>query len=238
MGETNTYSVYIHTAPNGKVYVGITGRTVSERWNCGNGYRANKHFWAAIRKYGWDNIKHEIVAKNLPKETAAEMEQELIKKYRANYPERGYNNSAGGESPSYGAKHTDEHKTYMSALLTGRKFSDETRRKMSESAKKRNPETRRRALSEETKRKISEATKGRPVSEKCKMLSSIKNSYDGNPSARKVDQYSANGTFIASFNCMKEAAEKTGCDSHHIGEVCGGKRKTCGGYVWRYAEAV
>ena len=61
------YIVYKHTCPNGKVYIGITSREAKLRWNCGNGYNNNKHFKSAIVKYGWNNIKHEILFDGLTK---------------------------------------------------------------------------------------------------------------------------------------------------------------------------
>lgn len=59
------YVVYKHTTPSGKVYVGITGQKPARRWQNGYGYKDNEHFYRAIRKYGWENIKHEIVCAGL-----------------------------------------------------------------------------------------------------------------------------------------------------------------------------
>ena len=66
--ESNNYMVYRHTAPNGKMYVGITSQGSIRRWRNGNGYSHNKHFDSAIRKYGWNNFKHEILLDNLTSE--------------------------------------------------------------------------------------------------------------------------------------------------------------------------
>lgn len=38
------------------------------------------------------------------------------------------------------------------------------------------------------------------------------------------------------FNSIKEAAAAKKISAGHIGEVCKGKRKTCGGYHWQYWE--
>ena len=38
------------------------------------------------------------------------------------------------------------------------------------------------------------------------------------------------------FSSIKEAQEILHIDGHHIGEVCNGKRKTCGGYHWEYYD--
>lgn len=92
------WSVYIHTCPNGKKYIGITSRSCEDRWRNGHGYRNNEHFYAAIVKYGWDNIKHEIIANRcLTKDEAQKAEQELIEAYASNLPAYGYNHSCGGE---------------------------------------------------------------------------------------------------------------------------------------------
>lgn len=101
---TNNYSVYKHTCPNGKVYIGITCRPPKWRWNNGKKYESNKHFTRAIKKYGWDNITHEIVATNLSKEDACKMEMELIARYKSTDRKYGYNKSTGGECGAVGVK--------------------------------------------------------------------------------------------------------------------------------------
>ena len=58
----NTYIVYKHTTPNNKIYIGITKHDPKYRWlNNGRGYKEQSTFFNAILKYGWINIKHEIL---------------------------------------------------------------------------------------------------------------------------------------------------------------------------------
>ena len=77
----NNYTVYKHTAPHGKVYVGITSQNPVRRWRPdGSGYMQNFHFWNAIKLYGWDSFQHEIIASGLSKSEAFNLEVELIKK--------------------------------------------------------------------------------------------------------------------------------------------------------------
>lgn len=90
------YIVYKHTCPNRKIYIGITSQNPIDRWNRGHGYSANKFFWNDIVKYGWDNIKHEIVYSNLTKEEAEQKEIELIAKFKSNTINYGYNVKSGG----------------------------------------------------------------------------------------------------------------------------------------------
>ena len=42
--------------------------------------------------------------------------------------------------------------------------------------------------------------------------------------------------FVAEFESMKIAMEKTGVHTVTISQVCRGIRKSAGGYIWRYAE--
>src|SRR5574344_416516 len=91
-----SYCVYVHTTPSGKMYVGQTKQSVNQRWLKGKGYLDNPHFMNAIRKYGWNNIQHKIVASNLTDEQADELERQLIHKYDSTNPEIGYNIQLGG----------------------------------------------------------------------------------------------------------------------------------------------
>lgn len=93
----NNWSVYIHTTPNGKVYIGITSKDPKARWNSGHGYRKCKRFWNAIVKYGWDNIKHDVWYDNLTKREAEDIERKLIAEYQSTNPEFGYNILPGGD---------------------------------------------------------------------------------------------------------------------------------------------
>lgn len=52
---------------------------------------------------------------------------------------------------------------------------------------------------------------------------------------KKVYQYTLNGEFIREWKSAKDAEKQFG-RSHHIGEVCHGKRKTAYGYKWRYEK--
>lgn len=69
------YCVYKHTCPDGCCYVGITCREPEERWKGGFGYQSsNYEFFRKIVRYGWDNIKHEILHSNLDEKEARALE--------------------------------------------------------------------------------------------------------------------------------------------------------------------
>lgn len=100
---SNSWTVYKHTFPDGKVYIGITGMDPEKRWCNGHGYlgrvdgKYNQPLIAhAIVKYGWSNILHEIVANGLSEKEAGNMEKELVEKYQSNNSNYGYNAADGG----------------------------------------------------------------------------------------------------------------------------------------------
>lgn len=128
-----SYVVYKHTCPNGKVYIGITGKNPIKRWCNGNGYKHNIHFTSAINKYGWDNIKHEILYTELDKSTACRYEKELINEYNSTNREFGYNKSIGGELSALGVKMSEETKDKIADA--NRRRSQETLDKISASLK-------------------------------------------------------------------------------------------------------
>ena len=75
------YWVYIHTTPDRMVYVGYSGRKYyKSRWNAKSYKKTSLKPY--IEKWGWENISHTIIAKDLTKEEAYKMEGELIKKYK------------------------------------------------------------------------------------------------------------------------------------------------------------
>lgn len=102
MKNSKRYYVYKHTTPANKVYIGITCINPSHRWNNGKGYQLQL-FGKAVDKYGWNNIKHEILFDSLTKEEAEQKEIELIAFYKSNQKEYGYNVSSGGENIHNGA---------------------------------------------------------------------------------------------------------------------------------------
>lgn len=57
----------------------------------GKNYKNNKHFNNAIKKYGWNNINHEILLTGLTKKQAEDIEIYLISKYKSNNCKYGYN---------------------------------------------------------------------------------------------------------------------------------------------------
>lgn len=194
----NNHKLYVHIVPNGKVYVGITCKSLNTRWRKnGEGYKFHRYFWNAIQKYGWGNIQHIVLADHLSKEWACKLEQDVIQELRSNEKEFGYNLSVGGEFNSgFHYKRTPEFIERQRKMITGTHHSEETKRKISEINRNRSPEIREKIrqsllksgaeraakrketlrrkhpegihLSEEHKAKLSVAMKGKKKSEETK----------------------------------------------------------------------
>lgn len=135
-----SYSVYMHIFPNGKKYIGITKQSPKDRWRAGY----NQIMENAIAKYGWQNVKHEIVADNLTQDEAESIERRLIKENKTTNREYGYNILPGAPTAGMYPKTTKQR---MSKAHKGRKHTDATiekirkwniGRKMTEEAKVKN----------------------------------------------------------------------------------------------------
>lgn len=254
----NNYTVYMHTViPTGKRYVGITCQNVRRRWG-GNGcaYTKSQYFAKAIAKYGWDNIKHEILFTGLSKDEAEAKEIELIALYDLTNHSNGYNIAKGGGG------------------TVGVKASEETRRKLSLSHKN---GKRPRAIpvccldTNVVYSSIGEAAEKTGCSKNgirdC--LSGRKNTTHGlrfdyarekdrkprppkmakreaallgsqkalEVNCKPVVQYDLDGNYIAEFSSIREAVRAMGGVSNSISGCASGKRKTAFGYIWRYKEA-
>lgn len=121
--KKHNYWVYIHTTPSKKRYVGIsTAECVEQRWLNGKGYINNAHFYRAIKKYGWGNIKH-VAFKVHSFEAMCENEVELIKLFNTTDPNYGYNHTPGGDSVKKIVLPETREKIRKS--LTGRKLHDD-----------------------------------------------------------------------------------------------------------------
>jgi group I intron endonuclease len=233
------YCVYCHTFPNGKKYIGITKQEPSRRWRNGKGYEGQPVF-NAILKYGWDNICHEILFKNLTKAEAEAKEIELIEALETNSHKHGYNVENGGNSSE---------------------VAEETKKKLSKS-KKEYFKTHKHwneghHLSDETKFKISKSHKGKKMSDDQKeklreRFSGNKNPMYGIKMSKEHQKKLQRACVIAKsmrckcvetgviYSSMAEASRETGINERSINYVChkNPKYKTAGGYHWEFEEVI
>lgn len=56
------------------------------------------------------------------------------------------------------------------------------------------------------------------------------------PHPKQVNQYDLDSNFIATYSSIIQASAATRANDRHISDVCKGKRKTCGGFIWKYAQ--
>lgn len=96
--EERKYKVYIHEFPNGKVYVGITCCPLNNRWRKGEGYCQQPYVYNAIKKYGWNNIIHDVLEIDLTMEEAWGAERSWITYYESDNSQYGYNIDEGGKN--------------------------------------------------------------------------------------------------------------------------------------------
>ena len=172
-----SYWVYVHTCPSGKRYVGITTASKPERrWREGNGYQYNKHFYSAIKKYGWNNIKHEAWELTCKSEMYY-AEKYLIAYYHTMESKFGYNHTAGGSS-TLGFRHSEETRKEMSEIQKKIHSNPEYLKKQSEAQKERWSDSeykgkmskirKERCSDPEYRKKLSEALKGKPKSQEAR----------------------------------------------------------------------
>lgn len=149
--RNKTFTVYKHTTPSNKVYIGITCESVDKRWGKnGSGYHDNMHFWSAIQKYGWDNIVHEILFTDLSIDEASKKEIELIAKYESSDPKYGYNKTLGGEVGFPSEETREKLRQARRKLASDPEYIEKVRRSLTGHF-----------VSEETKQRISQANRGR-----------------------------------------------------------------------------
>lgn len=90
------WSIYKHTSPSGKSYIGYTKQKPKDRWKGGNGYDKDTKFGKAIAKYGWDNFSHEIIETNIQSLEEAKQAEIAWIAYYDSYI-NGYNSTPGGD---------------------------------------------------------------------------------------------------------------------------------------------
>ena len=54
--------------------------------------------------------------------------------------------------------------------------------------------------------------------------------------AKKVIQLDTTKKIIKIWGCIMDIEREIGINHRHISDVCKNKRKTCGGYIWKYEE--
>ena len=113
---------------NGKVYIGQS-RDIDTRWRQHINAKDNFAIHNAIKKYGKENFKFEVLLE-CPANMLDVWERDMIALYDCISP-KGYNLTEGGE----GYQCSEETKIKMSNAHKGIPHSEETKHKISESKK-------------------------------------------------------------------------------------------------------
>lgn len=133
-------------------YVGYTSQQPEKRWKGGRGYKNHPKFYNAIKKYGWNNFEHIILAETDSEESAIIIE--TMFKIWYDTVENGYNCVLDeSKSPTFGKSPTIETRQKMSKAQTGKVMSEEAKQNMSKAQQGK-------TLSEKHKGKISNTLKG------------------------------------------------------------------------------
>ena len=90
------YTVYKLTDPERKIYIGMTGKTVEQRWRKGRNYKKDTPIREAILHFGWDAFQKEILCEKLTREGGEKLEKWFIAYYDSSDPAKGYNRFLGG----------------------------------------------------------------------------------------------------------------------------------------------
>lgn len=180
------YKIYLITnLVNNKKYVGITKFSIEKRFieHTKRGFILTE----SIKKYGKENFSIIELDECFDEQTAFILEKKYISDYNTKVP-NGYNLTDGGDG-IIGWTITEEQRILRSKQakqlhkdkkvgMHGKKHSDETKLKISESHRGRSKEwLRGRTLSDETKQKIREKHLGKIVSEETRKRIS-KNHHD------------------------------------------------------------
>lgn len=209
----------MYTSPSGKSYIGQTWNEKLRMWQHKSGKYSSRILSSAIKKYGFDNFKYEVIHSGITNQMELDMLEEVeIRNKNTLYP-KGYNLKEGGGGRGL--------------------FTEESKRVMSE-ARKKMP-----AMTEETKAKISKSLKG--VKKSKEHINKVRYKIKGLKRSEEQKERIREGRKHLSFKiiCLenmkeydsitdasKELCLSTGC----ISLCVSGKRPTAGGFHWIRAD--
>lgn len=116
------YKTYALIFPNKKIYVGYTGESDIET-RIKKGYNHNKRITQALREYGAETEKV-ILADNLTKAEAEQMEIYFVSHYQTTNRRKGYNYSTGGAAGRKGCRLTAKQRAAISGDNNPRRIAE------------------------------------------------------------------------------------------------------------------
>jgi len=130
-----------------------------------------------------------------------------------------------------GKKQSTEQIAKRSSGLMGHAVSIETRKKLSVAHMGEKNPMYGVKQSQETIQKRVNKLKGHTVSEETRKKI-------GSANGRPVIQYDTSGEEVMRFSSASEAGRILGLQNSKISAVCNGRRKSCGGFLWKYSDAL
>lgn len=248
------YRIYkIVNKINGKIYIGLTSKSVYDRWcrhlmDCKFKKRKKVRLYNAIMKYGEKNFIIEEIYLCKNKNIAYEKEKYYIKLYNSYDENIGYNMTIGGDGIN-GYIFSEEDKKRISDKVKGelngfygRKHTKQTIDKIKNTLRGKlsgsNHPLWGTHCSKETKLKMSKSLKGRIIDEVWRKHMSDGKKGEKSANNKKVLCYDKKGNFIKEYYSILYASNMNNICRSSISLVCVGKRKTAGGYIWRYKEII
>lgn len=239
----NLSGVYvIRHAESGKQYVGLS-QDIRRRLNHHRAARSKTSLLArAIRKHGEEVFEFRVHA---TAEFAAlpAMEQALIAELGCRVPD-GYNLTDGGEG-NVGWVMPDSVKANLSRLATGRKLSEETKRKIAEAnAALWTPElraqaavhSRKKVMSEKGRAGVAAANKARPAEVRQQIGNLLRGKTGAdNPWSKVVLVWLPGSLTPICFDSSVQAGAHFGYPPSRVSIYCTGKVKPKDGSAWAYA---
>ena len=191
--------------------------------NLDDGYiGSGKILKQAIKKYGVENFRKEWLGFYEDEEELNCMERVFVDQTWVDRADT-YNLKVGGEGGS----------------RKGRKFSAESKQKMSKARKGKSPWNKGTKLSAEYKKKLSDSHKGKKtwlsthaLSRDCRKKISEKLKGKKAWNSKVVVQYTLDGQFVAKYQSASKAFNATGI--YNIGMCCRKERENAGGFIWRF----
>jgi group I intron endonuclease len=117
-----------------KVYIGQTTQVLDKRWECHlrDAFKYNRQtkLARALRKYGKENFRVEIISEDLDLEVLNKVEEDFISEFDS--AECGYNIKPGGRN----TPHSKETRDKIAQANSKRKWTPEMRHRMAESIRK------------------------------------------------------------------------------------------------------
>jgi group I intron endonuclease len=208
--------IYKITNPKGKIYIGqsVNIKARVNQYKCLSKYSLGRKIYNSINKYGWENHKFEIIEEC---GTPQLNEKEVYWGEKYNTLNEGLNLALGGNNL--------------------KRYSTETKEKMSNSAKK--------IMTPSHRKKLSEAKLGKKLTEeqkqKLRVPKKSKINYQNNVGkwrkrpVKPIAQYSLDNELIKEWDSIFEAYTTLGIKSGGSIICClKGKQKTAHGFKWEY----